>query len=94
MYYIYGVNLKIMATFTSSLPDNLLRLLEEKAKELALPKNKLIEKALELYLEHLNRAAYIKSYKQMAKDKDLLIIVEEGLTDYNTQLEERENEAN
>ncbi|MBL7900413.1 MAG: ribbon-helix-helix domain-containing protein [Bacteroidia bacterium] len=83
-----------MATFTSSLPDTLLRLLEEKAKELALPKNKLIEKALELYLEHLNRAAYIKSYKQMAKDKDLLSIVEEGLTDYTAQLENRDNETN
>ncbi len=83
-----------MATFTSSLPDTLLHLLEEKAKELALPKNKLIEKALELYLEHLNRAAYIKSYQKMAKDKDLLSIVEEGLTDYTAQLENRDNEAN
>jgi predicted transcriptional regulator len=82
-----------MATFTSSLPDTLLRLLDEKAKELSLPKNKLLEQALHLYLEHLNRAAYIKSFKKMASDKDLLSIVEEGLTDYNKQLEERDNEA-
>lgn len=79
-----------MATFTSSLPDTLLRSLEEKAKELALPKNKLIEKALQLYLDHLNRAAYIRSFKQMAKDKDLLSIVEEGMTDYHTQLEKND----
>lgn len=79
-----------MATFTSSLPDTLLRSLEEKAKELALPKNKLIEKALKLYLDHLNRAAYIRSFKQMAKDKDLLSIVEEGMTDYHTQLEKND----
>jgi hypothetical protein len=65
-----------MATFTSSLPDSLLRSLEEKA--------------LKLFLDHLNRAAYIRSFKQMAKDKDLLSIVEEGMTDYHTQLEKND----
>ena len=79
-----------MATFTSSLPDSLLQLLEEKAKELSLPKNKLIEQALRLYLDHLNRASYIRSYKQMAEDADLLAIAEEGMADYFEQLE---NEA-
>ncbi len=77
-----------MATFTSSLPEELLRLLEEKAKELSLPKNKLIEQALRLYLDHLNRAAYIRSYKEMAVDADLLIIAEEGISDYFKQLED------
>jgi hypothetical protein len=77
----------MMSTFTSSLPGNLLRLLDEKAKELSLPKNKLIERALSLYLDHLNRAAYVKSYKQMAADVDLLAIVEEGMTDYFGQIE-------
>ncbi len=79
-----------MATFTSSLPDTLLHLLDEKAKELSMPKNKLLEKALKLYLDHLNRAAYIRSFKQMAKDKDLLSIVEEGMTDYHAQLEKND----
>lgn len=81
-----------MTTFTSSLPEELLNLLEEKAKELSLPKNKLIERALSLYLDHLNRAAYIRSYKKMAHDADLLMIVEEGMTDYFKQLS-KENEA-
>lgn len=77
-----------MATFTSSLPDSLLQLLEEKAKELSLPKNKLIEQALRLYLDHLNRAAYIRSYKEMAADTDLIAIAEEGMADYFKQLED------
>jgi hypothetical protein len=75
-----------MATFTSSLPDSLLNLLEKKAKELSMPKNKLIERALHLYLDHLTRAEYIKSYRQMSKDTDLLKVAEEGLTDYLKQL--------
>ena len=76
-----------MGTFTSSLPDSLLTLLEKKAKELDVPKNSLIEKALSLYLDHLNRAEYIKSYKKMAKDSNLMSIAEEGMADYFKQIE-------
>jgi hypothetical protein len=76
-----------MATFTSTLPDNLLQLLSDKSKALSLPKNKLIENALRLYLEHLDKAEYIKSYKQAAADKDIMLIAEEGMADYLNQLE-------
>ena len=77
-----------MTTFTSSLPDDLLDQLSKKAKELNIPKNKLIEKALSIYLDQLNRAAYVKSYKKMAKDTDLLDIAEEGMTDYLQEIEQ------
>lgn len=77
-----------MSTFTSSLPDDLLSLLAEKAKELSVPKNTLIEKALRIYLEQLNRAAYVKSYKQMAADTDTMLLAEEGMAEYLTQLDE------
>lgn len=76
-----------MATFTSTLPDDLLKLLSEKANKLAMPKNKLIENALRLYLEHLEKAEYIRSYKQAGADKDILNIAEEGMNDYFRQLE-------
>jgi metal-responsive CopG/Arc/MetJ family transcriptional regulator len=82
MIYIYT-----MATFTSTLPDNLLKMLSEKAKALAVPKNQLIENALRLYLEHLEKAEYIKSYKQASTDKDLITLAEEGLEDYLSQFE-------
>ena len=55
-----------------------------------MPKNKLIEKALSIYLAQLNKAEYIKSYQKMAGDKDLLSIAEEGMADYLTQLNEEE----
>lgn len=76
-----------MATFTSSLPDDLLKQLTEKAKALSLPKNKLIETALRLYLEHLDRAEYRKSYKKASEDEDILTVAEEGMQDYLKQLE-------
>lgn len=77
-----------MATFTSSLPDDLLSRLSQKAKELKLPKNKLLEKALSIYLDQLNRAEYLKSYKQMVDDTDVLALAEEGMSDYMQQLDE------
>ncbi len=77
-----------MATFTSTLPDNLLKMLSEKAQALSVPKNKLIENALCLYLEHLEKAEYIKSYKQAAEDKDVMLIAEEGMAEYFNQLKE------
>lgn len=75
-----------MATFTSTLPENLLELLNKKAKELNMPKNKLIERALSIYLTQLNKAAYVRSYKQMNDDADILKIAEEGMEDYIAQL--------
>lgn len=77
-----------MSTFTSTLPNQLLEQLGKVAKELGLPKNKIIEKALTIYMDQLNKAAYIRSYKQMADDGDLLMIAEEGMEDYLTQLAE------
>ena len=76
-----------MTTFTSSLPDHLMQQLSDKAKALSIPKNKIIERALALYLEHLEKAEYVKSYKLASKDADILSLAEEGLADYLKQLE-------
>lgn len=75
-----------MATFTSTLPDDILKALAEKSEMLKLPKNRLIENALRLYLEYLDKAEYIKSYKKAAVDKDILSIAEEGMSEYLKQL--------
>ena len=77
-----------MATFTSSLPDELLLKLSEMAKELKMPKNKLIEQALELYLTEIEKAQYAKSFRRASKDKDTLLIAEEGMADYFKMLQE------
>lgn len=79
-----------MSTFTSTLPDSLLNQLAQKAKELKLPKNRLIERALRIYLDQLNRAEYLKSFKLAAADSDTLVLAEEGMADYLQQLSEDE----
>ena len=77
-----------MATFTSSLPDGLLERLDAMAKSLKLPKNKLMERALEIYLDQLQRAEYVASYKQAGKDESIMSIAEEGMSEYLTDLNE------
>lgn len=76
-----------MPTFTSSLPDDLLRNLADKSAELDVPKNKILEKALRVYLEHLEKAAYRKSYKMAGEDLEIMSVAEEGMADYLDQLE-------
>lgn len=77
-----------MTTFTSTLPDDLMKMLSDKAKALKLPKNKLIEKALEIYLDQLNKVEYIKSYKDAEDDEDILTMAEEGMEEYFKQLKD------
>lgn len=77
-----------MTTFTSSLPDKLLQDLDKTSKELKLPKNKLIEKALELFLDEIQKAKYAKSFKRAAKDKDIMAMAEEGMADYYKMLQD------
>ena len=77
-----------MTTFTSTLPDELLQKLNEMALKLAMPKNKIIEKALRIYLDQLTRAEYIKSYRQAGQDTEIMQIAEEGMEDYLKQLDE------
>lgn len=75
-----------MTTFTSTLPEDLIKLLKEKADKFSVPMNKIIERALRIYLDQLNRAEYVKSYKKAADDQDIMNIAEEGMEDYMIQL--------
>jgi hypothetical protein len=81
-----------MATYTSTLPDSLLKELAKASKDLKLPKNKIIEKAVEVYLEQLDKAAYKRSFIRASKDKDMMAMAEEGMADYYNQLLELEKE--
>jgi len=81
-----------MATYTSTLPDKLLNELAKASKDLKMPKNKIIEKAVEIYLEQLDKAAYKKSFKRAAKDEDMIAMAEEGMADYFQMLLDYENE--
>ncbi|ERM80645.1 hypothetical protein P872_12760 [Rhodonellum psychrophilum GCM71 = DSM 17998] len=55
---------------------------------MSLPKNKLIENALRIYLDHLRRSEYVKSFRQAGEDEDMTLMAEEGMGDYLKQLDD------
>lgn len=77
-----------MANFTSSVPEDVLKSLQEYSIKLSVPKNSIIEKALRLYLEHLKRAEYVKSYHEAGKDEEIMLMAEEGMETYLKQIEQ------
>lgn len=77
-----------MTTYTSSLPDSLFKKLADVAMRYGLAKNKIIEKALTIYLDQLNRAEYVKSYKLAGKDEEIMAVAEEGMEYYLANLDE------
>lgn len=81
-----------MGIFTSSLPKELLEKLDAEAKKRGVPKNSLIEKALRIYLDQLNRAEYARSYSNAGKDEEIMAIAEEGMISYLKDLEEKKDE--
>jgi predicted DNA-binding protein len=78
-----------MTTFTSTLPEELFEKLNHISKQLALPKNKIIEKALRIYIEQIHKAEYIQSFKQMNDDDEIIKIAEEGMVEYLNQLSDK-----
>lgn len=76
-----------MAQYTFTLPEELLSKIKSRAKRLDIPMNKLIEKALSTYFEHLERDEYITSFERAAKDKDMIKIAEEDMNDYEKYID-------
>ena len=74
--------MKPSATYTSTIPKDLLMILNRYSELFEIPKNKIIEKALRLYFEDLKKAEYVKSFKKASEDGEMLSMAEEGLEDY------------
>lgn len=52
--------------YTSSLPSDLLEMLDQYAVKFKVPKNRIIENSLIAYFENLKKAEYIRSFKKAA----------------------------
>lgn len=76
-----------MTTFTSSLPEDLLQKLDRFSKKYGIAKNKILARALDVYLDQLNRAEYARSYQAAGQDKDTMLIAEEGMQEYLRNLD-------
>ncbi|RLD59669.1 MAG: CopG family transcriptional regulator [Bacteroidetes bacterium] len=69
-------------TYTSTLPKELFSTLNEYSQKFSLPKNRIIENALNSYFGKIKQAEYIKSFEKANSDIEMKSMAEEGLEDY------------
>jgi predicted DNA-binding protein len=74
--------MKNMASYTSTLPSELMLQLNEFSEKLKIPKNKLIESSLKKYFEELKRREFAEGFKRAVQDPEMQEMAEEGLGDY------------
>jgi predicted transcriptional regulator len=68
--------------YTSSLPEELIEMLDTYARKFKMPKNRIMEQALRAYFEKLKKAEYAHSFRRAASDEEQVLMDEEGLEDY------------
>ncbi len=68
--------------YTSSLPEELIEMLDTYARKFKMPKNRIMEQALRAYFEKLKKAEYVYSFRKAAGDEEMNSMAEEGLEDY------------
>lgn len=72
--------------FTSTLSENLMDWLNERAKKEGVTKRSILEKALNHYKKALKKAEFEEGFARAAKDPEMFMMAEEGWDDYLEQL--------
>ena len=78
----------MQVTYTSKLPDTLLKEIESVATKLKTSKKDVIETALTHYFEEIKKAEYIASFKKAKGEPEIIELAEDGLGDYLKMIEE------
>jgi predicted DNA-binding protein len=74
--------MKTTTSYTSTLPVELIRQLNELSLRLKIPKNKIIEVSLRKHLEEMKRQEFANGFKRAAADEEIGQMVEEGMSEY------------
>jgi hypothetical protein len=75
--------------YTSTLPTELMQLLDQYAGKFKIPKNRIIEDALVAHFEKLKRAEYAHSFRVAAGEAEIMSLAEEGLAAYLKLIEDQ-----
>lgn len=74
-------------SFTTTLPDILLRELDDASKELRVQKNDILVQALTLWNKKRKQALLAESYRKIKNKKPLTQLADEGLEEWNARIE-------
>ena len=78
--------MKSIVTFTSNLSPNLMNWITTYSKKQSSTKREVIEQAIVMYKEYVTKKDMEQSFKKAAKDKEIIKMAEEGISDYEAQL--------
>jgi metal-responsive CopG/Arc/MetJ family transcriptional regulator len=84
--------MKKQITYTSTLPDDLITLVNEYAEKYKVSKNKIIEKALRRFLFEAKRKEFQEGFKRVANDPEIVEVAEMGMGDYLELIQMYEND--
>ncbi|HTX89513.1 MAG TPA: hypothetical protein VMC08_11025 [Bacteroidales bacterium] len=76
--------------YTSTLPEDLLLLVNEYAEKYHVPKARLVENALRSYLSALKRKEFREGFKRASGDAEVTGMAELGIADYREILRDPE----
>jgi len=62
--------------YTSTLPKDIIKMLDQYAGKFSIPKNRIIEQALIAYFEKMKQAEYAHSFRRAAGDEEQILMAE------------------
>lgn len=74
--------MKKSLTYTSTIPADMMSMINHYAKELKIPKSKIIEIAVRNYLQVLKKNEYVESFKRAKNDAEITELAEAGFDDF------------
>lgn len=78
--------MSLLVTYTSTLPENLMKWVNIIAKKHKTTKKRIIIEALLNYRQQISKAELAETFCKAAQDREIVAMAEEGLEDYLSQL--------
>jgi len=86
--------MKKKVTYTSTLPEDVLDLVNDYSEKTSISKNQVVEKALRQFFFSLKKSDFREGFRRAANDPDLKIMAEEGMHDYLDIVKQNERGEN
>jgi hypothetical protein len=86
--------MKKKVTYTSTLPEDVIDLVNDYSEKASISKNQVVEKALRQFFFSLKKSDFREGFRRAAGDPDLNSLSEEGMNDYLDIVKQNEKEEN
>ena len=78
-------------TYTSTLPEDLVGMVNDFSEKYKVSKNSIIEKSVRIYLFEMKKKEFKEGFKKARRDKDINVLADSGMEDYWEIIQRFEN---